>query len=331
MDETLLGHRQDAGLADLRPGAVADVSVVICAFTEERWDDLAAAIASVRGQLVRPRELVVVIDHNPALAGRVTREFAGTSGLRVIESDQPRGVTGSRNAAVAATTGSVLVFLDDDAYAEPNWLMELLVPYADPAVIGVGGALEPLWATGRPAWFPDEFNWVVGCTYRGMPTQPAAVRNFIGANMSFRREAFERVGFNTAIGHVGHRAIGGSDPDFCIRAARAFPDRVLLYQPTARVHHRAHAGRARWSYFRARCYLEGLSKAMVRRDLGSTVLATERSYTMRTLPSGVLRGLSDAAAGDVHGVRRAAAIIAGLAFTATGFTVGSFQRSRSSS
>ena len=52
------------------PGARADplVSVVICAYTEARWDDLLAAIASVRAQRDHvPLEIVVVIDHNPAL------------------------------------------------------------------------------------------------------------------------------------------------------------------------------------------------------------------------------------------------------------------------
>ena len=41
-----------------------DISVVICAYTEDRWDDLVAAVASVQGQSESPREIVVVVDHN---------------------------------------------------------------------------------------------------------------------------------------------------------------------------------------------------------------------------------------------------------------------------
>jgi glycosyltransferase involved in cell wall biosynthesis len=297
-----------------------DVSVVITAFTEERWEDFCAAVVSVRAQLLTPREIIVVSDHNRPLAERVEREMPD---LRVLENLTARGVTGSRNVAVQAASGQIIAFLDDDAEAEPDWLTRLLAPYDDPRVIGVGGALEPRWMSGRPSWFPEEFNWVVGCTYRGMPTRASPVRNFIGANMSFRREVFEEVRFNTAIGHVGHRTIGGSDPDFCIRVGRRWPDRVMWYEPAALVHHRAHAARGRWRYFRSRCYSEGLSKAILRRQLGARALTSEGRYTTRTLPAGVVCGLRDAVRGDLSGLVRAGAIVAGLAFTTTGFLVGS--------
>ena len=70
-----------------------------------------------------------------------------------------------------------------------------------PGVIGAGGVAVPRWETGEPAWFPDEFAGVVGCTYRGLPEQRAPIRNPIGANMSFRRAAFDEAGgFRTASG-----------------------------------------------------------------------------------------------------------------------------------
>ena len=56
---------------------------------------------------------------------------------------------------------------------------------------------------------PREFNWVVGCTHRGMPSTTAPVRNLIGCNMSFRREVFSRIGgFRDQIGRVGARPSG---------------------------------------------------------------------------------------------------------------------------
>jgi GT2 family glycosyltransferase len=300
-------------------------SVIITAFTEERWDDLNAAVASVRRQTRQPSQLIVVIDHNPVLA---TRLRATMPDVQIVENDEAQGVTGSRNVGVRFVTGDLVAFLDDDAEAEPEWLAELETAFSDERVIGVGGSLQPLWTGGRPRWFPEEFNWVVGCTYRGMPTHPAPVRNFIGANMAFRREVFDRVEFFTGIGHVGHRTIGGSDPDFCLRVARAFPNRVLLYHPRAVVHHRAHAARGRFRYFRSRCYSEGLSKAVLSRLFGARSLSSERSYTTRTLPRGFLRELGIAVRGDLGGAQRAGAIVAGLAFTAAGFIVGSVSQGR---
>ena len=49
------------------PGRNLTVCVVICAYTFDRWDDILAAVASVRSQTTAAQEIVVVVDHNPDL------------------------------------------------------------------------------------------------------------------------------------------------------------------------------------------------------------------------------------------------------------------------
>jgi glucosyl-dolichyl phosphate glucuronosyltransferase len=150
------------------------------------------------------------------------------------------------------------------------------------------------------------------------------VRNLIGANMSFRRQVFEHVGgFRNGLGRLGARPMGCEETEFCIRACRHGSQQTLLYQPRARVHHRVPAHRARWTYFCSRCYAEGLSKALVSEFVGAKDgLASERMYTLRILPSGVVRGLADTLKGDFGGLGRAAAIIAGLSMTTAGYALG---------
>jgi GT2 family glycosyltransferase len=301
-----------------------DVSVVICAYTEARWDDLCAAVASVHAQTATPLELIVVVDHNDALLARAR----ATLDARVIANQETRGLSGARNSGVAAACGSVLAFLDDDAVAHPEWLEHLTAAYVHGAVIGVGGPADPVWDAGRPAHFPPEFDWVVGCTYRGTPETRAAVRNPVGANMSLRRAVFEEVGgFRSGIGRVGALPVGCEETELCIRAGRHWPEGRILYEPLARVRHRVPAERAGWRYFRSRCFAEGRSKALVATLAGATAgLASERSYAARTLPAGVLRGIRDAARGDLAGAGRAALIVAGLAMTATGYLAGTVRR-----
>lgn len=298
-----------------------DLSVIICAYTEERWPDLVAAVDSLGRQSLPPREVVVVIDHNPALLARARAAFPSAV---VLANSQHPGLSGARNCGVAATHGAIVAFLDDDAVALPDWAAQLLAGYADPQVVGVGGAIEPLWQHRRPGWFPTEFDWVVGCTYRGAPTNTALVRNLIGANMSFRREVFAAVGqFRSAIGRVGAHPVGCEETELCIRIRQHWPERILLHRPEARVLHRVPAARGRWRYFRARCYGEGISKALVRQFVGARDgLSSERAYTLRTLPRGVARGLADTLGGDPHGLLRAGAIVAGLAITTAGFVRG---------
>lgn len=299
-----------------------DVSVVICAYTEARWEELIACVQSVQRQTVPCKEIIVVVDYNPRLLDRACVQFPG---VMVIPNREPRGLAGARNTGVAAAAGDVIAFIDEDAVAAPDWLSRLGERYGDPRVLGVGGAILPVWQVTRPRWFPDEFLWVVGCTYRGMPVTTAPVRNLIGCNMSFRRAAFDLAGgFTNGLGGLETLPFGCEETEFCIRARQQLPDRELLYQPDAVVHHRVPRVRATRKYFLARCASEGRSKAMVARLVGSErALESERAFVVKTLTRGIAAGLVESAARrGPDGALRALAIVAGLAWTAIGYFRG---------
>ena len=114
------------------------VSVVICTYASERFHPLLSAFDSVRRQSRQPAELAVVVDHNPALLRRVR---GAAPDVLTITNEEARGLSGARNCGISATRGAVVAFLDDDAFAESDWLERLVAPYADPDVVGVGGAI----------------------------------------------------------------------------------------------------------------------------------------------------------------------------------------------
>jgi glycosyltransferase involved in cell wall biosynthesis len=126
-------------------------SVVVCAYTEERWADVLSAIGSLRAQTVPPDEVIVAIDHNDRMLTRAERELAD---VRVVANHGRRGLSGARNSAIALVRSPVIAFLDDDAVAEPDWLARLLEPYRDERVLAVGGGVLPRWTAGRPRAFP---------------------------------------------------------------------------------------------------------------------------------------------------------------------------------
>jgi glucosyl-dolichyl phosphate glucuronosyltransferase len=301
------------------------VTIVICAYTNDRWSTLRRAIEVALKQIYFNDELLVIVDHNDSLLAKCR---AALENCVIIPNRHSRGLSGARNTALERARGSIIIFLDDDAIPIDGWLDALRAPYADERVYGVGGLASPYWRRGKPRWFPDEFLWVVGCSHRGLPSVTQPVRNLVGANMSFRKTAFDRVGgFAETMGRVGDRPLGCEETEFSIRLTQANPEAVLLYNPSAQVQHHVSEQRRSVRYFARRCWAEGLSKAEVSRRVGrSNALSAERHYTSRVLPKGIWQGLRDSSTGDIWGAARAAAIVLGLMITMAGYCVGNLGR-----
>jgi GT2 family glycosyltransferase len=297
------------------------ISIIVCTYLQERWDDLISVIESLKRQTVKPDEIIVVVDHNPALLEQVRNEI---NGVLTVENQGLAGASAARNSGVAASKGEILAFIDDDAEAFPNWLENMLTGFESAEVLGVGGEMLPKWLEIRPRWFPNEFNWVVGATYKGFPEEAAPVRNLWTGNMSVRREVFEKIhGFRVGFGKVGLRS-SPEDTDFCIRAIQDQPQRYWLYRPEARVWHKVPALRSNWDYFLLRCYNEGYGKAYLAQLVGAQQgLSNERIHMLKAIPAGVLKGLAEAILRrDLSGLERAGAIIVGLTMTVYGFIRG---------
>ncbi len=274
---------------DLSPLA----SVVVCTYSRERLPFLEDTLESLESQTYGSRETVLVIDHNPALAAELKATVSDS--IRLVESTGPKGLSGARNSGVKHARGEIVAFIDDDARADSAWLEQLVASYRDEGVLGVGGQILPVWQGGnKPGWFPEEFLWVVGCSYRGLPDS-GPVRNLIGCNMSFRSRVFEDVGgFDASIGRLGTQLLGCEETELCIRALKRWPDQRIVLVPDAVVHHHVPKSRQTVSYLMRRCYTEGIAKAAVRKLAGPIALSSEKSYATRTLAAGVLSNLRDA-------------------------------------
>jgi O-antigen biosynthesis protein len=300
------------------------LSVVTCTYSRSRTPRLEELMHALGSQTVPAHEVIVVVDHNPDLLPELRARLPDTL---IIPNIHDRGLSGGRNTGLERATGDVVVFIDDDATPEPDWLERLGDAYGDPAVIGAGGEVEPAWDGAMPGWFPPEFGWVVGCGYTGLPRESAEVRNFIGCNMSFRRvDVADAGGFRPDLGRIGLSPVGCEETEFCIRLMRSNPGRRLLFDPAARVRHFVPRDRMTWAYFRARCYSEGRSKARVARLAGaSSALSSERSYVVRTLASAVAANIGRSLHGEGKAAMRAGAIVAGLALTTAGYAFGRWE------
>ena len=297
------------------------VSVVICAYTMDRWDSLVASVNSSFDQTLQPIEVIVVIDHNGELYQRATGEFPDAL---VVANKSTKGLSGARNTGVALSLGEVVAFLDDDAYAETTWLERLVAPFEDEKVAGVGGWILPHWEGASAPWFPKTFYWILGCSYEGLPDTNATIRNPIGANMAIRRGVFTMVGgFTSGIGRIGLTPLGCEETELCIRYTKRFANERIVLTRDAVVHHRVPASRLTWHYFWTRCWAEGLSKAAVSTLVGPDLgLATERRHVLTALPRELARSLVAMRQDPRAGATRFALVVAGSVVAAAGLVRG---------
>jgi O-antigen biosynthesis protein len=304
-----------------------DISVVISAWSDERFALLEQCLSAVLTQTSPSEEVIVAVDHNQPLLEKIALRWPG---VRVVATENGRGASNSRNTGARHARAAYVAFLDDDACPDHDWLEKLGDALTSDAVVAVGGSLQPSWPTGsRPWWFPAEFDWVVGCSYRGLPTGRAPVRNVIGANMAIRRDVLDAVGGERpGFGRVGLDPVACEETELFIRIRRRFPQSAILYDPAVRARHNVTPERTRWDYFLKRCRAEGRGKALMSRLTGRGVgLSSERHYATRTLPTGVLQNLWRAVVDlDPRSAARAVVIVVGLAATAQGYATEAIRR-----
>jgi GT2 family glycosyltransferase len=299
------------------PSPSADV--VICTYTDERWDLLERAVASVQAQTVGPAKLLICVDHNEELLARCLDRWgsdatvAGTP-LEVFANRFPGRLGSARNTAVERSTAEIIAFLDDDAEAHPTWLETLLDVYVSTAAVAVGGAPLPNQQVPRPGWFPHEFDWVFGCHYAGLPEVRQPVRHLIGASMSVRAEALRAVG--------GFHSDKHDDMDLSHRIAAAHGASAVVYEPKAVIYHYVHPERLTWDYFWRRCYTINRGKVRAFSDMGAAGnIRAELEFAARMVGR-VARKLLRGLRGDTDAVWQAAAIVAGLTAASAGHIRG---------
>lgn len=292
------------------------VSVVIACHAADRLELLGRSVASARTQRRAPHEVIVSVDNNAQLFDSLVMQYADAPDVHVVANTGLRGASATRNRGAAVASGAVIAFLDDDATADDDWLDRLASALNDTEVVGVGGGVRPCWQTGRPRWFPDEFMWVVGASYRGMPETPTPVRNVWSENMAVRAGQFAAVGgFREGFGKRNNVS-RPEDTELCMRMANELGGR-WIYLPDAQVEHYVPAARSTIGFFVRRCHSEGRGKIELA-ALTNGALAEERGYVTRTIPAAVGRQLRRALGGDSDALLCLVALLAGCVAAGVG-------------
>jgi GT2 family glycosyltransferase len=295
------------------------IATVICTSSNDRTELLQACVESVLAGTRIPEEIFVVVDQNPMLGAELRESLPAT--VMLLRTERP-GLSEARTVGLRRATSDVVAFVDDDATVDRDWLASLVHPLEDnDRVIGVGGAIVPVWDDDR-RWLPEDLLWLVGCTYRGHRRGPGPIRNPIGANMAFRRQQLLAIGaFAPDFGR--RENLYCDETELSLRLERTYGAGRIRYAPTARVHHFIPSSRLSLRALFVRCIAEGLSKGRLHRLYGVSSLTSERGYArgllVEALPRRIVSALRDS---NVRALKGAAAIVAALVVTGSAFIVG---------
>lgn len=225
--------------------------------TRDRPEDLKRCLDAMM-KLPNDGQEYLVIDNCPATddTRQLVANYRGR--VRYVREDHP-GSSAARNRALREAKHEIVVFSDDDAVPDSNWLRALLRNFSDPLVLCVTGLVMPYeLETLAQKWFEIYTPHGRGFSRRVFDCVRHDALNvaFIGvsANMALRREIMEHVGlFDEALG-PGTPTRAGEDYEFFSRILTA--GYRIVYDPAALNWHRH---RRTWQELRRAIYGYGVA------------------------------------------------------------------------
>jgi glycosyltransferase involved in cell wall biosynthesis len=227
--------------------SAADLTVVICSLNGAAG--LPRCLDALSRQAFAGRLEIIVVDDGSTDG---TSDVARAHGAIVVRHPVNRGLAAARNSGLRAASAPIVAFTDDDCEPEPEWARQLIAGYRE-GVTGVGGPVVPQAPGGFMAGYLERHNPLrpleltlaksnnLGYRFYLYLRQQCTVGEargqrdlyaFVGANMSFRRQAVIDAGWFDE-----RFRFGAEELDLCRTLAQAFPPARLVFTPEARVVH----------------------------------------------------------------------------------------------
>ena len=229
-----------------------DISIIICTYNRERY--LPGAMTSlVEQDFAKDRFETIVVNNNSAdNTEKVCKEFiaAHPDHLLYYYNETEQGSSPSRNKGARHAKGSLLIFMDDDAIAEKDYLKNAWnFHLGNPDIHGFGGRIIARYIPSKPKWMSHYVSALVG-NFDYAPTviefQPNKYP--LESNMAVTKQAFDEIGgFNVALAGVkGTLRIGGEGKDLYFRLKEK--GHKVFYVPDMVVHHVVEVSKLNYDY-----------------------------------------------------------------------------------
>jgi len=181
-----------------------------------------SSIESLLNQTVKPDEIIVVNDGSTDSSEEKIKRHKG---IMLINHDGNLGLAHARNTAIKNSSGDIIVFIDSDARAHPDFIEKILKCYGEEDIAGVGG--EVIESSTESIYD----RWRSHHAYQGQKEKRLKKVDMIaGVASSYRRNIFDQIGyFDTEF------RTNGEDMEFGLRLKKK--GFTLIYTPFAKVDH----------------------------------------------------------------------------------------------
>lgn len=215
------------------------ISFIICTYNREKY------IYECLSRLAKNTEQggweIILVNNNStdntaAECVRFENDYPNVDYHYFEETQQ--GLSFARNRGIAEAHGDWLVFLDDDAMMETDYIAHLQQHLAQhPEAGAFGGAIEPFFEGETPTWLNPWAMGFVSAIDLGEEVKLFPKNAYpIGANMGIKRSTIDAIGvFNTALGRSGNNLMGGEEKDIFNRVRQA--NIPVFYFPGIKVRH----------------------------------------------------------------------------------------------
>ena len=249
------------------------ISAIICTYNRERY--LYNVLQSlVAGNLPTEEYEIVLVNNNStdgteAEVRRFQTDYPQVQLRYCVEPQQ--GLSYARNCGIRESRGDILVYVDDDALVNK----EYLATYADffrrnADAVAAGGPILPQYdGCEEPDWMSHYTRQLVtGKLYLGEKEREFPGDAFPGGgNAAYRKSVFGAVGlFNVELGRKGNSLIGAEEKDLFDKMTSQ--GMKFYYLPTAILYHLIPPKKLTQDYFDRLTYGIGVSERYRTKQIG---------------------------------------------------------------
>lgn len=251
-------------------------SVVICTFN--RVDHVQLAVESLTSQTISTNDFEIIVIDNASsdkTPEAIKSLLPSIPNLRYIREDK-LGLSHARNRGTQESEGKIIIFLDDDAMAEPEFIEAHLHAFNQQSQpVATGGRIYLRWPTERPNWVhASQESFYSGLDLGDESKLLTFPKYPYGANMAIDRKTLIGVGgFSVELGRRGRSLISGEERDLFLRISEL--GGKVTYVPDAVVHHYVLEERTERKWLLKRSLAQGRS------DIAMSAIAAGRPSTSR--------------------------------------------------